>query len=217
MPQLFPPVADTFVKVAIVAVAAAAVVFFPLRSLVIRSPYITGIGRYQQQPFQFSHLHHVGEVGIDCRYCHTSVEKSGFAGIPSTNICMQCHSQILKDSAMLEPVRESLARHTPLSWIRVHTLPDYVFFNHSIHLAKGIGCESCHGRVDQMPSITKHLSLTMRDCLDCHRNPEQHVRPKEELFSFGREEPNRGDVGVTLAREYKIGERNLTDCMVCHR
>ena len=132
----------------------------------------------------FSHEHHVRGLGIDCRYCHTSVEKSSFAGIPPTETCMTCHSQIWTDSPMLEPVRTSLRTNTPIRWNRVHDLPDYVYFNHGIHVQKGVGCVSCHGRVDQMPLTWKAEPMTMEWCLSCHRNPEKHLRPREEVFNM---------------------------------
>src|SRR5689334_1771480 len=147
-----------------------------------RSPYTTFAGVARPQPVPFSHEHHVRGLGIDCRYCHTSVEKSGFAGIPPTETCMTCHSQIWTDSPMLEPVRTSLRTNTPIRWNRVHDLPDYAYFNHAIHVNKGVGCVSCHGQVDQMPLTWKAEPMTMEWCLSCHRNPENHLRPVAEVF-----------------------------------
>ena len=137
-----------------------------------------------QQPVPFSHKHHVSDDGIDCRYCHTSVEKSSFAGLPPTETCMTCHSQIWTDSPMLAPVRASFATNTPLKWNRVHDLPGYVYFNHSIHVAKGIGCSTCHGRVDQMPLTRKTETLYMKWCLDCHRNPQKYIRPRDKIYDM---------------------------------
>src|SRR6266496_5077831 len=145
-----------------------------------RSPYVTYAGIARPQPAPFSHQHHVAAIGIDCRYCHTSVETSAFAGIPPTKTCMNCHSQLWNTAPILEPVRASFRDDKPLHWIRVHDLPDFVYFNHSIHVKKGMGCESCHGRVDQMPLMFRQNSLQMQWCLDCHRNPEDFVRPRAE-------------------------------------
>src|SRR6478752_1648235 len=146
--------------------------------LVQGSPYVTYAGVRKPQPVPFSHQHHVTGLGIDCRYCHTSVETSSFAGIPPTKTCMNCHSQIWSTSPTLEPVRESFRTGKSIMWTRVNDLPDYVYFNHSIHVAKGVGCESCHGRVDRMPLTWQENSLQMTWCLDCHRDPSQHIRPR---------------------------------------
>jgi Cytochrome c7 and related cytochrome c len=173
----------------------------------------------QEQPVPFSHKHHVGGIGIDCRYCHTSVETSSFANIPPTRTCMNCHSQIWRTSPMLEPVRASFRTGESLTWTRVHDLPDYVYFNHSIHIAKGVGCESCHGRVDQMPLMWKAASLQMEWCLNCHRHPEQYVRPKEFITTMGYQ-PNgdQEEIGRGLVQQYHIQDaRTLTSCSTCHR
>src|SRR5437660_2869412 len=138
----------------------------------------------REQPVQLSHKHHVGDDGIDCRYCHTSVEKSAFAGVPPTETCMTCHSQIWTESPLLAPVRESYRTGRPIQWQRVHDLPDFVYFNHSIHIKKGIGCVSCHGRIDEMPITRKHQTLSMRWCLSCHRSPEKNMRPHEKVFDL---------------------------------
>ena len=181
-----------------------------------RSSYVTGAHEYVQQPIQFSHLHHVLDDGIDCKYCHTSVETSPFAGIPPTKTCMNCHSQIFSTEPILEPVRASFRDNKPLSWIRVHDLPDFVYFNHSIHVKKGVGCESCHGRVDQMPLMQQERSLQMAWCLDCHRAPEKFVRPRSEITTMGYEpaEP-QSTLGPKLVKEYGIQTR--TTCSTCHR
>ncbi len=168
------------------------------------------------QPVPFSHEHHVGGLGIDCRYCHTSVENSSFAGIPPTKTCMNCHSQIWVNAPMLEPVRQSFRTDQSLHWIRVHDLPDYVYFNHSIHVAKGIGCTTCHGAIDKMPLTWQEASLQMSWCLDCHRHPEEYVRPKSEVFSVAYQPPpNHVEVGRNLVKEYHI--QSLTSCSTCHR
>jgi len=163
----------------------------------------------------FSHRHHVGGLKIDCRYCHTAVEESAFAGMPTSKTCMNCHSQIWVGSPMLAPVRESYKPGgPPLEWNRVHQLPDFVYFNHSIHIHKGIGCVSCHGRVDEMPLTWQVHTLYMDWCLDCHRNPEQHVRPREEVFNLAWEPPADFDPQVYMEK-YRI--QSKTSCSVCHR
>ena len=172
-----------------------------------------------QQPIPFSHKHHVTDDGIDCRYCHTSVEKSSFAGIPSTETCMTCHSQIWTDAPMLASVRESLATGKPLKWTRVNDLPDYVYFNHSVHVAKGIGCSNCHGRVDQMPLTRKAQTLYMRWCLDCHENPQKYIRPRDKVFDAAwQPPPDQLEQGQELIRQYHVDTSGrLTNCSACHR
>jgi len=180
------------------------------------STYATRARTPVEQPVPFSHEHHVGGLGIDCRYCHTSVENSSFAGIPPTKTCMNCHSQIWVTAPMLEPVRQSFRTDQSLRWIRVHDLPDYVYFNHSIHVAKGVGCTTCHGQIDRMPLTWQEASLQMSWCLDCHRHPEQYVRPKSEVFSVAYQPPpNQVEIGTNLVKEYHI--QSLTSCSTCHR
>ena len=179
-----------------------------------RSPYATQQREAKRQPVPFSHEHHVAGLGIDCRYCHTSVETSSFAGIPPTATCMNCHKQIWTGAEMLEPVRASLSSGEALQWQRVHRLPDFVQFNHSIHVQKGIGCVSCHGRVDQMPLTWQEKPLTMAWCLECHRAPEEHVRPKEKVFDLAWEAEDQETLGPELVRDYGILEK--TSCSVCH-
>lgn len=147
------------------------------------SPYWNRVGYAPQQPVLFSHRHHAGELGIDCRYCHDTVEKSAFAGMPSTHTCMTCHSQVFTDTALLRPVVLSAERLAPLHWTRVNSLPDHVYFNHSIHLAKGVGCTTCHGEIGNMPLTAKGESLSMRWCVDCHRDPGPRLRPPSEVFA----------------------------------
>jgi hypothetical protein len=159
-------------------------------------------------------------LGLDCRYCHTSVETSSFAGIPPTETCMTCHSQIWSESPMLEPVRESYRTNRPLAWNRVHDLPDFAYFNHGIHVAKGVGCVSCHGRVDLMPLMWKEQPLTMEWCLGCHRAPERHVRPREYVFNMEWQPPSAQlALGKELVHEYGIETETgrLTNCSTCHR
>ena len=178
-----------------------------------------GTGSYAPvaQPVPFSHKHHVGDVGIDCRYCHTAVETSAFAGLPSTAICLTCHSQLFTNAALLEPLRRSAATGLPIAWNRVHTLPDFVYFNHGIHVAKGVACSECHGRVDQMPLTWRTASLEMEWCLDCHRDPAPHLHPKSEVFSMAAA-PADGAVTARLVEAAHLqGTRRLTDCSTCHR
>src|SRR5262245_5260935 len=180
------------------------------------SPWVTRQNVAREQPIQFSHERHVAANGIDCRYCHTSVESSRFAGIPPTKTCMNCHSQIFANSPFLEPVRASFASGRPLQWNRVHDLPDFVYFDHSIHVSKGVGCTTCHGQVDRMPLMWQEQSLQMEWCLDCHRNPEQYVRPKDAVFRVDYQPPsNQGELGAKLVAEYEI--QKLTSCSTCHR
>jgi hypothetical protein len=173
----------------------------------------------QEQLVPFSHKHHVGGEGFDCRYCHTSVENSSFAGIPPTQICMNCHSQIWRTSPTLEPVRASYRTNDSLVWTRVYDLPDYVYFNHSIHVAKGVGCESCHGRVDKMPLTWEENALRMEWCLNCHRHPEQYVRPREFITTMGYQPAgDQEEIGRRLMQENHIQDaRLLTSCSTCHR
>jgi hypothetical protein len=181
-----------------------------------RSPWVTGARVAREQPIQFSHERHVAGNGIDCRYCHTSVEESAFAGIPPTRTCMNCHSQIFATSPFLEPVRESLRTGRSIEWRRVHDLPDFVYFDHSIHVHKGIGCTTCHGQVDRMPLVWQEHSLQMEWCLDCHRNPERYVRPRSAVFRVDYQPPaDQLELGRRLVEEYQI--QKLTSCSVCHR
>jgi hypothetical protein len=171
-----------------------------------------------EQPLPFSHQHHVGEVGIDCRYCHAGVETDAFAGMPPISTCMTCHSQLFTDQPPLAPLVESWRTGVPLRWNRVNDLPDFVYFDHSIHVAKGVGCVSCHGRVDRMPLMRRVASLSMKWCLDCHRHPERHVRERAEVFAMDDRRPGDDDaLGMHLVEAYRIDRRRLTDCSVCHR
>ena len=216
MSQIFHRSANTLSKVSIFGVLTLVASLILLAMALGRSSYVTGAHEYVQQPIQFSHLHHVLDDGIDCKYCHTSVETSPFAGIPPTKTCMNCHSQIFSTEPILEPVRASFRDNKPLNWIRVHDLPDFVYFNHSIHVKKGVGCESCHGRVDQMPLMQQERSLQMDWCLDCHRTPEKFVRPRSEITTMGYEPPEpQSTLGPKLVKEYGIQTR--TTCSTCHR
>jgi hypothetical protein len=186
---------------------------------VSRSSYITGRYLERQQPVQFSHKHHVGDDGIDCRYCHSTVETTASAGIPPTQTCMNCHSQIWSDSPYLEPVRVSFRDNKPIEWERVHDLPEFAYFNHSIHVAKGVGCSTCHGQIDNMPAVFQENTLQMEWCLACHREPEKFIRPKSEIYNMQWQEgdltaPERLD----LKAKYKIRSKEMmTSCSTCHR
>jgi hypothetical protein len=170
------------------------------------------------QPIRFSHKHHVGDVGLDCRYCHTSVEKSSFAGMPSTETCLTCHSQLFRGSPLLAPLHESARTNTPIPWNRVHDLPDFVYFNHSIHVNKGVSCVQCHGRVDQMPLMLRVSSLNMQWCLNCHRSAPRNVRPLNQVFRMTDQAPLSDQEIKQLNRLYQLqSTRRLTDCSTCHR
>ena len=183
--------------------------------LLARSSYNTGKGIVLAQPIPFSHDHHTSGLGISCLYCHTSVEKSAYAGIPATSTCMNCHKQIWNDSPMLEPVRASYRDNEPIAWRKIHDLPDYVYFNHSIHVAKGFGCVTCHGRIDQMKLVYKAETMQMEWCLSCHREPERFVRPVSEIYNTEWKAEDQEALGAQLAQEYRL--RSLITCSTCHR
>ena len=215
MPQYFSRSANTFARMSILGVVASVVVVLSSSYLIVRSSYETMQNVPREQPVPFSHAHHVGGLGIDCRYCHTTVETSSFANIPPTKICMNCHSQIWASSPTLEPVRESYRSGKSIEWTRVHDLPDYVYFNHSIHVAKGVGCTACHGRIDKMNLVWQAQPLTMEWCLDCHRHPERYVRPREQVFSMEYTPPDQLALGAKLVSEYHI--QSLITCETCYR
>jgi hypothetical protein len=222
VPQIFHCSFNTISRVSIfgsvflvAGVGWAAYVFY-------RSPYVTNAHIAYVQPVPFSHAHHVADLGIDCRYCHTSVEDAAFAGMPPTKTCMNCHQEIWFGSAMLEPVRESYRTNQSIPWQRVHSLPQFVYFDHSIHIHKGVGCVSCHGRVDEMPLLYQENTLLMEWCLECHRQPERHVRPKKQVFSMTWKPSDEGHdqntLGSELVKKYHIRDaRTLTSCSTCHR
>jgi hypothetical protein len=197
-----------------------------------RSPYVTYAGIARPQPAPFSHQHHVAALGIDCRYCHTSVETSNFAGIPPTKTCMNCHSQIWTSAPMLEPVRESFRSGKSLVWNRVNDLPDFVYFDHSIHINKGVGCNTCHGPVDRMPLMFNYASLQMEWCIECHRAPEKNLRPREQVFNMRYQQPTQDlpvvddgkpytdqlSLGKHLVQKYHLRSvMDITSCSTCHR
>ena len=214
--QIFHHSTNTLAKVSIFGALFAAGLGMWLLLEVNRTPYVTNAGVARIQPVQFSHQHHVGGLGLDCRYCHTSVEKAAVAGIPPTKTCMNCHSQIWSTSPELEPVRESFRTGKSLEWIRVHDLPEFAYFNHSAHVNKGVGCSTCHGRVDRMPLVWQEKSLQMEWCLECHRSPEKFVRPQSEVFNAAYEPPaDQIEQGRKLVQEYGLKPR--TSCSTCHR
>lgn len=181
---LFPRWSNTVARLSLMATVAVPAVAVAGLLLLVRTPFVTNERHEYDQPVQFDHRHHNWEQGIDCRFCHTSVETSAYAGMPSTTICIGCHDQVWNKSTRLEPVRQAFFARRPIEWVKVHDLPDFVYFNHSIHVGKGVGCVSCHGRVDQMPSMRQMAPLTMSWCLDCHRNPGPHLRPTSEITSM---------------------------------
>src|SRR5262245_48745543 len=219
MRQIFPRQTNIYSRLSILAVALFAAMLGGIVLLVHVSGYTTNQDVYVEQPIQFSHAHHVGGIGIDCRYCHTSVEESAFANIPPTKTCMNCHSQIWTNAPILEPVRASFRENKPLEWNRVHDLPDFVYFNHSIHVAKGVGCATCHGQVDRMPLMYLENSLQMSWCLYWHRNPAHYLRPKDQVFNMAYERPaDDPGLGERLVKAYQIADvRQLTSCSTCHR
>ena len=232
MSQIFPRSANALARASLAGVLSLIVVLGWVVFTLMRSSWVTKQHEFVEQPVQFSHAHHVGGVGLDCRYCHTSVEKSSFAGIPPTKTCMNCHSQIWTNAPILEPVRASFRNDTPLSWTRVHDLPDFVYFNHQIHVRQGVGCVTCHGDVDKMPLMYQAAPLLMEWCLDCHRAPEKYLRPRDQVFNMTYRQPasdhavefggeqytSQVALGLRLKKEYNIsGVTHMTSCSVCHR
>jgi hypothetical protein len=216
MSQIFHRSANTISRVSIFGAVFVVAGLLWLFDEVNRSPWVTQARVAREQPIQFSHERHVAGNGLDCRYCHTSVEESSFAGIPPTKTCMNCHSQIFSASPYLEPVRQSFRTDRSIAWTRVHDLPDFAYFNHSIHVKKGMGCTTCHGQVDRMPLMWQEKSLQMEWCIDCHRTPERYVRPREAVFSVEYQPPaNQLELGERLVAEYRI--QKLTSCSTCHR
>lgn len=217
MAQLFRPRANLRARLTLWGVLVALALAAGIAYALAESRWSTGVDRFIEQPVQFSHEHHVGGVGIDCRFCHVSVELEAFAGIPPTETCMHCHAQLFADAPILAPVRASWASGQPIRWWRVHDLPDFVYFDHSAHIHKGVGCETCHGRVDRMPLIRKAEDLTMKWCVDCHRDPAPRLRPPEAIFAMGWSPPPgaREATAAALARFYDVAPR--TSCSECHR
>jgi len=220
MPQVFRPGANLFARLSIAVLVAVlgvgavvGLVWYP------RSDLGTGVNDPIEQPVPYSHALHVGGLGMDCRYCHAMVEKSSTADIPSTETCMSCHSQVATDRPTLQLVRDSYQNGQPISWNRVNNVPDFVYFNHEAHVAKGVGCETCHGRVDTMNVVYKAETLHMEWCLQCHRNPAEYIRPRANVFDMGYQpQEDQRALGEQLVSEYKIASAaQLTNCSVCHR
>jgi hypothetical protein len=215
---LFPRWTNTVSRVSILVMLGVPAVAIGALLVLVRSPYGTKQKREIVQPVQFDHRHHVGDDGIDCRFCHFTVENSPRAGIPSTQVCMACHAQVWNKSPLLGIVRQHYFEDRPIPWNSVHNLPDFVYFNHSIHVNKGVGCASCHGRVDEMPAVEQVSPLTMSWCLECHRSPEKNLRPVEFMTSMTwKPEPgiDAEKLGADLAKLYNVHTR--TSCDTCHR
>jgi Cytochrome c7 and related cytochrome c len=232
MAQIFHRSTNSISRATIFGAVFVVAALFWAAAQVQRSPYVTYAGVVRPQPAPFSHQHHVAGLGIDCRYCHTSVENSRFAGIPPTKTCMNCHAQIWTKAPMLEPVRESFRTDKSLVWTRVNDLPDFVYFDHSIHINKGVGCNTCHGPVDRMPLMYNYASLQMEWCLNCHRAPEKNLRPRDQVFNMRYQAPtadspvivdgksfvDQDSLGLYLVKAYKLrSERDITSCNTCHR
>lgn len=223
MPQIFHKNINYQVKTAIVSILLLGGASFGAAFLYYKSGSVTGQGDHVGQPVQFTHEHHVSGLGLDCRFCHFSVERSSFAQVPQTKVCMTCHSQIYTEEPMLEPIRESWKTDQPIEWVRVHNLSDFVYFNHSVHVNKGIGCAECHGRVDQMALINQAETLHMAWCLQCHIEPEKHIRPKDQITNMTYEHPVSPDEKIPgmemtqaeLAEHYNV--QSKVSCSVCHR
>src|SRR5574341_222205 len=218
MGQIFHPSTNTIFRLSIFGGLIFVFGLVAALAAINESSYVTEVGVARAQPVPFSHKHHVGDDGIDCRYCHTSVEESPFAGVPSTKICMNCHTQIWAESPLLEPVRESFRTGQSLEWTRIHNLPGFVYFDHSIHVNKGVGCVTCHGRVDQMPLMWRENTLYMDWCLECHRAPERFLRPREEVFNMDwQPSVDQLTLGRKLVKAYKIQSAAvLMSCSTCH-
>lgn len=223
MARNFHPIANHLWKLLLIAGVLGLFLVLLVVNILKTSPYISQNKVPIPQVVPFSHAHHVGGLGLDCRYCHTTVEYSADAGMPPTHTCMTCHSRIWTQARILEPVRESYRTDKPLHWQRVYRLPDYVYFDHSIHVNKGVGCTTCHGPIDQMALTWKARNFFMNDCLLCHTHPEKYLRPKDQVFNVDyRPPPNQMELGRKLLKEYHIrtkvqGRNPLTDCYVCHR
>ncbi len=219
MAYVFHPLTNTIAKAGVfVAVLLIGGVVW-VAAEIERSPWVSDAGVHRNQPIPFSHEHHVRGLGIDCRYCHNSVTESASAGMPSTQVCMTCHSKIWTNAAVLEPLRQSWETGTPIAWQRVHNLPDYVYFNHAAHITKGVGCTTCHGQVDRMPLMLQAAALNMEWCLTCHREPARFLREREDIFQPDYQlPPNQMELGSQLAKRYDLLPPQLMqNCSLCHR
>jgi len=218
MSQLFGPAANTFARLSLLASIMVGVIILTVLYVQDRSPYTRApVGIAIEQPVRFSHELHSDIVNVECIYCHQTAEVSSYGGIPDTHTCMSCHSQIATYSELLEPVRTSYATGERLEWERVHDLAQHVYFNHSAHIQAGFGCESCHGRVDQMPVVWQAENMTMGWCLECHREPERFIRPTSEVYTFGYEAENQIELGLELVQAQNIDTSRLDACWICHR
>jgi hypothetical protein len=213
--SLFPPWTNTAIRLVLALLALGLAGGIAGLMIFVRSPLFTGQDEPVMQPLQFDHRHHVADSGIDCRFCHLTVESAASAGYPPTEVCMSCHGQIWNQSPLLAPVRASYFTGRALPWRRVHELPDFVYFNHSIHVNKGVGCVTCHGRVDQMPEVRQSAPLTMGWCLDCHRDPGPHLRPRERSTDLAWEPEDPAAVGREVALALDVHTR--VSCTACHR
>lgn len=217
MPQYFPPNSNAFAKWSIYGGLIFVTLLVTVMVVYART-YRNRVTVVVEQPVAFQHSLHAGELGIDCRYCHNTVEVAASANVPPTEVCMTCHSQIRVGTPQLAGVQESWDTGLPIEWNRVHDLADFVYFNHAAHINKGIGCNHCHGEVDRMSGIWKAAPMTMGWCLECHRNPEEYVRPRHEVFNLSYERPaNQLELGRRLVEEYHINTAKLPQCSTCHR
>lgn len=219
MPPIFPPRSNTFARASLVAIPVLLAAVAGLLVWWVHSSAFTKVGETIPQPVPFPHSMHVSVVGLDCRYCHDTVDRSAFANVPPTETCMTCHSQIKAESPLLAPVRQSWETGEPVAWVRVNNLADHVYFNHQIHVQKGVGCETCHGRVDTMATAVKANTFYMAWCLDCHRNPERFIRPLDQVYVMGyKPAEDQETLGIRLVEEYNIRPANvLMECSICHR
>jgi hypothetical protein len=214
--QVFGPGSNSFARFSILGGIVGLGLLFGALELYVRSPYVTAVGQPVEQPVAFSHKHHVTDDGIDCRYCHTTVENSSFAGMPPTQTCMNCHSEVWAGSPALQTVRDSFASGQPIVWNRVDNLPGFVYFDHSIHVDKGVGCSTCHGAVDQMPLTFKTQTMQMSFCIDCHQSPQNFLRPRDQVFDMAWQPPaNQAELGASLIQAYHVQTRIA--CSTCHR
>lgn len=220
MSQLFQPRADAIFRFALWSVCVGAFGVLVVIESLAHSDWLTGRSIVEAQPTEFSHQHHAGELGIDCRYCHTTVETAAAAGMPPTYTCMTCHSQVWTGSRMLAPVRDSLSASIPLRWQRTGRLPEYVYFNHAVHVNNGVGCSSCHGEMTHKMQMTyQRNAFSMDFCVNCHRNPQDYLRPPDRIFDMQWQPPHdQGRLGARLVAKYHINTSGLlTDCSTCHR
>jgi Cytochrome c7 and related cytochrome c len=246
MAQLFKPNANTYATVSLIVGALVPFSLFYFGSTITRSGYNTGVGNPLDQPIPFSHKHHAFELGIDCRFCHTSVESGAVAGLPTTEVCMTCHSQIWTNNPLLEPLRQGWENGTPIEWVKVNRVPDFVYFDHSIHIDRGINCNTCHGPVQDMQITSKGQTFHMSWCLECHNNPEEFMyeykpgeEPRKQVFElygklmageklteyeervrmgwFERLPKDKAHEGLATMKERGVVKTQLHDCYVCHR